>query len=45
MLLKVLWNFDIYSSKYKEHIEELTEKASQEKKIETDLEKIKEFWQ
>ena len=44
MKLETLWNFKIFSNEYKEQIEELTEKAGQEKKIETDLKKIKDLW-
>ena len=44
MKLSILWDFNIFSNEYKEKIEELTEKATQERKIETDLSKIKELW-
>lgn len=42
--LSTLWDFEIYSVKFKEQIEELTEQATQERKIERDLEKIASKW-
>ena len=44
MKLETLWGFKIFGGEFKEQIEELTEKATQERKIETDLQKIKEQW-
>lgn len=44
MALSTLWDYEIFSPKFKEKIEELTEKATQEKKIENDLIKIEDTW-
>lgn len=42
--LRKFWECEIYTNKYKEFIEECTEQAKQESKIEQNLEKIEGFW-
>jgi hypothetical protein len=42
--LKLFYEFEIYSQKHKEKIEELTERATQERKIENDLDKVESIW-
>jgi dynein heavy chain len=43
--LKAIWDFEVFQGKFKEQIEELTEQATQERKIESDLKKIKGLWE
>ena len=42
--LRTLWNLEIFSTKFKEQIEELAEQATQERRIQMDLEKIEGVW-
>lgn len=42
--LQMFWDFEIYTTKYREMLEEITEQAKQERKIEINLEKIKTIW-
>lgn len=44
VFLKQFYEYEIYTNKYKEKIEELTEKATQERKIENDLDKVENIW-
>lgn len=42
--LNLFWEFQIFSNKYKEQVEEIAEQAKQERKIETNLIKIEALW-
>ena len=42
--LETFWEFGITGADVREEVEEITEQAAQEKRIETDLEKVKEVW-
>lgn len=42
--LQIFWDFEIYGIKLREEIEEITEQATQENRIYTDLQRIAEVW-